>query len=171
MNIEAFEITDIETFEISFLKRDFLRHYHQQVANLDQTHQNIEFFFGENNKLHQICNAYLHHETTVEKDEASQAEPTLIHGDTIRLVNFAFAYCFKLAKFLTTGDGNIEHNSYVAQVSTIMRALTSKDGDLISQFDENDETETERKNTVRKHLLVNNHEMAADKGRIKGELP
>ena len=97
---------------------------------MDHSDQNIEFIVRENNNYHQIGNAYLQNETTVETDEANQADPILILVDTIRLVKVAFAYCFKKAKLSTMGDGDIEHNNYVGQVSTIMRALTSKDGEL-----------------------------------------
>ena len=42
---------------------------------------------------------------------------------------------FKEARLATTADGDLEHNKFVGQVSTIMRTITSKDGDLLSKFD------------------------------------
>ena len=52
-----------------------------------------------------------------------------------------------------------------------MRASTSKDGDLLSLSDKIDEPPTENINTSLKHLLVNNHYLAANKTKIKGQLP
>ena len=51
------------------MKRDFLKIY-QQAANLNDSDQNIESIFGENNNYHQIGNAYLQYEVTIEKDAA-----------------------------------------------------------------------------------------------------
>ena len=38
-----------------------------------------------------------------------------------------------------------------------MRALTSRDGDLLSRFDKNNESEDKNRNTSLKHLPINNH--------------
>ena len=35
----------------------------------------------------------------------------------------------------------IEHNKFCGQVSTIMRVILNKDGDLLSQFDNNNEND------------------------------
>ena len=99
------------------------------------------------------------------------ANRVLVNGDANRLVNNQFGFCFKEAILSTTGGSNIEHNKYVGQVSSIMRALTSTDGDLLSQFDKIDETEAEIENTSLHHHLINNHDLAANKGKIKGVLP
>ena len=93
---------------------------------MDNSDQNIEFIFGENDNYHQIGIAYLQYESTVEKGVANPADRILTDDDTIRLVNNAFAYCFKKTKLSTTGGGDIEPNKYVGRVSTITRALTSK---------------------------------------------
>ena len=98
---------------------------------------------GENNKYHQIGNAYLQYELAIGKDVAVAGNRVPVNRDAIRLVNNAFRYCFKEAIFSTTGGSNIEHNKYVGQVSTFMRALTSKDGDFLSHFDKIDESEAE----------------------------
>ena len=52
-----------------------------------------------------------------------------------------------------------------------MRAPTSKDGDLLSHFDKIDESEAEIENISLHHHLINNHDLAANKGKIKGVLP
>ena len=46
MSLEDFQLLDIEPFDNSIKKRDFLKVYHQQGAQLNQSDQNIEFFFG-----------------------------------------------------------------------------------------------------------------------------
>ena len=116
-----------------------LESYHQQAANLNDCDQNIDFIFGENKIYHQIGNAYLQYELRIEKDVDGAANRGPVNGDATRLVNNAFAYCFKEARSSTTGGSDIEHNKYLGQVSTIMEALTSKDGDLLSHFDKIDE--------------------------------
>ena len=52
-----------------------------------------------------------------------------------------------------------------------MRALTSKDGDLLSHFNKIDESEAEIENTSLHHRLINNHDLAANKGKIIDYLP
>ena len=72
----------------------------------------------------------------------------------------------------TTGSSSdIEHNKNVGQVSRIFRTLTNEDGDLLSHFDEIDESQAEINITSLKHNLVNNHDGGANKGKIKGHLP
>ena len=52
-----------------------------------------------------------------------------------------------------------------------MRAFASKDGDLICLSDETDESQAENFNSSPKHLLVSNPDIAAKKGKKKGQLP
>ena len=167
MSLEDFQLTDNETVGNSIIKKRFLKIYHQQWAMLDNSDHNIEIIFGENIYYHQIGNAYLQYEITVRKDAADRI---LIVGDAFRLVNNASAYCFKEANFSTTGGGDIEHNKYVGQVPTSMRILTSKDGDLISQFDKIDEFKAQIGNTSLKRL-INNPDIAGNERKIKGQLP
>ena len=63
----------------------------------------------------------------------------------------------------------IEDIKYVGQVSTIMRLLTSKDGDLSSYFDKNGEAVINDDNPL-KQILINNHAVEANKCNIKGHL-
>ena len=67
MSLENFQLINNETIDKSIIKRDFLKIYHEQGANLDNSDQNIELFFGENSNSHQIGNSYLQYEVTVEK--------------------------------------------------------------------------------------------------------
>ena len=54
MNLEGIQLLDNEPFDNSILKRDFVKVYQQQGAQLNQSDQYIEFFFGESNNYHQI---------------------------------------------------------------------------------------------------------------------
>ena len=106
---------------------------------------------------------------TIEKDVAVAANRALVIGGAIKLVNNAFAYCFKEARLSTAGGSDLEHNKYSGQVSTIMRSLTSKDGDFLSNFDKIDESEAEIENISLNHHIINNHDVAANKDKIKGQ--
>ena len=66
------------------IKREFLKNYHQQAANLNDSDQNIDFVFGEIDNYHQIGNAYLQYELTIEKDVAVAANRVLVNGVAIR---------------------------------------------------------------------------------------
>ena len=171
MSLEGFQKKDNETIDISIIKRVFLKSYHQQAANLNNSDQNIEFIFWENNDFHQIGNASLQYELTVEKGIANGADRILVVGDAIRLVNNAFANCFKAVRLSNTKVSDIEHNKYCGQISIVLRALTSKDGDLLTRFDQIDASQTEIYDSSPKHILVNNHDVAANKSKTKGILP
>ena len=80
------------------------------------------------------------------------------------LVNKAFALCFKEARLATTGGPENKHNKYVGQVPTFMRILITKGRNLLSHFDKNIGSEAGITNTLLKHLLINNHDVAAGKG-------
>ena len=67
MRLEDFQLLDNEPIDNNIIKKDFLKVYHEQGAQLNQTDQNIEFIFEENNNYHQIDNAYLEFEITVRK--------------------------------------------------------------------------------------------------------
>ena len=54
--------------------------------------------------------------------------------DPIRLVNKGYAFCFKEARLSITIGSDIEHNKFCRQVSTIMKVISNKDDDLVSQF-------------------------------------
>ena len=68
------------------------------------------------------------------------------------------------------GSGR-EHNKNCGQVSIIMRALTSKDEDLIFHFHKIHESESQIENTSLEQLLINNHGVASNQGKIKGQQP
>ena len=131
MSLEGFQLLDNEPLDNSINKRDFTKVYFRQGDQLNQSDQNIEFTFGENNSFHQIGNAYLEFDITVRKNDT-----TIFHNDDpICLVNNAFAFFFKEARLTTSIGGDIEINKFCGQISTIIRAISNKDGDLLSQFD------------------------------------
>ena len=173
MSLEDFQLLDNEPIDNSIIKRDFTKIYHRQGDQLNQSDQNIEFIFGENNNYHQKGNAYLEFNITVRKNDSTNFH----NDDAIRLVNNAFAFCFKEAHLSTSLGSDIETNKFCGQVSTIMRAISNKDGDLLSQFDninENDIPVLERlanlpvqtRDTPHQKMLINNH-TDANKGKIK----
>ena len=150
--------------------------YDRQGDQLNQSDQNIEFISGENNNYHQIGNAYLEFNITVRKND----DTNFHHEDPVRSVNNGFAFCFKEARLGTTVGSDIEHNKFCGQVSTNMRAISNRDGDLLSQFDninENDIPILERladlphqiRSTPHQKVLIGNH-TDANKDKIKGYL-
>ena len=176
MNLDDFQLLDNEPVDNSIIKRDFTKIYHRQGDQLNQSDQNIDFIFGENNNNHQIGNAYLEFNITVRKNDTTNFHD----DDPVRLVNNAFAYCFKEARLSTSVGGDIEINKFCGQISTIMRAISNKDGDLLSQFDninENDIPVLNRladllvqiRDTPHQKMLINNH-TDTNKGKIKGYL-
>ena len=174
MSLEDFQLLDNEPLNNSISKRDFTKIYHRQGDQLNQSDQNIEFNFGENKNYHQIGNAYLDFNITVRKNDTTNFH----NDDPIRLVKNAFAFCSKEACLTTSIGGDIEINKFCGQTSTIMRAISNKDGDLLSQFDninENGITVLNRladvpvqiRDTPHQKMLTNNH-TDANKGKIKG---
>ena len=91
-----------------------------------------------------------------------------------------FAYCFKEARLGTIIGSDIEIIKFCGRISTIMRAITNKDGDILSQFDNNNENDiptlerlqdlpVQIRDTPHQKMLINNH-TDANKGKIKGYL-
>ena len=141
--------------------------YHRQAANLNDFDQKVEFMFGKKNNYHQIGNAFLQYELKIEKVVAVAADRILVDVDVIKLVNNAFADCFKEACLSTTGGCDIKYRKHAGQVSTVIRALTDKFGDLLSHFDKTDGSEAETENTTLKQLLIINHNVAANRIKVK----
>ena len=175
MSLEDFQLLDNEPFDISIVKRDFTKIYHQKGAQLNQSDQNIEIIFGENNIYHQIGNGYLEFNVTVRKNDT-----TNFHiKDPIRLINNGYAFCFKEARLSTIG-GDIGHNKFCGQIGTIMKVVSNKDDDLLSQFGNNDENDipllkiltdlpVQIRDTPHQKMLIDNH-TDPNKGKIKGYL-
>ena len=176
MSLEDFQLLDNEPFDNSIIKRDFLKVYYQQGAQLSQSDQSIEFVFVEKNKYHQIGNGFLQFAITVRKN----ASASFHYDDPIRLVHKGFAICFKEARLSTTIGSDIEHNNFCGQVSTFIKVIRDKDGDLFFQFDnfnDNDILVLERladlpqqfRSTPHQQMLINKH-TDANEGEIKAVL-
>ena len=176
MSLEDFQLLDNEPFDNSINERDFTKIYHQQGAQLNQSDQNIEFIFGENNNYHQIGNGYLEFNIKVRKHDT-----TNFHiEDPIRLLNKGYAFCFKEARLSITLGSDNEYNKFCGQISTIMKVISNKDDDLLSQFgniNENDipilerlaDLPTQIRSTPQQKMLIDNH-TDANKGKRKGYL-
>ena len=134
----------------------------------------MELTFRKNNDCHQIGNGYLESEITKRENDGTNFH----YDDLIRLRSNGFAFCFKEARLSTTVGSDIEHNNSCGQVSTILKVISNKDGDLLSQFDnfnENDIPVLERladlppqiKSTPHQRLLIKNY-TDANKGKTKG---
>ena len=91
-------------------------------------------------------------------------------NDIIRLVNNAFAYTFHDARISTSAGVEIEQNKFWGPISTIMRLITQKDGNLSTYFDINDERGTGINDSSIKQTLIINH-TEANRGLIRGHFP
>ena len=91
----------------------------------------MKLISGEKNNYHQICEGYLKFDITVRKSDSSNFH----YDDPKRLGSKAFAFSFKEARLSTTLGSDIETNQFCGQVSTIMRVISNKGDDLLSQFD------------------------------------
>ena len=164
MSLEDFQLLDTETFDNSIIKTDFLKVYHQQGAQLNQSDQNIDFIFSDNNIYHQLGNGYLEFDITRRKKDTTNFH----REDPIRLVSNAYAVCFKEARLSNTLGSNIETNKFCGQVPTIMKVISNKDDDLLSQFGNINEIDIpllERitdlppqiRDTPHRKMLIDNH--------------
>ena len=158
---------------IQSLKRDFTKIYHRQGDQLNQTDQNFEIIFSENNNYHQIGNGYLEFIITVRKNDSTNFHD----NDPIRLWKNAFAFCFKEARLTTSIGDDIEINKFSGPISTIMRVISNKGGDSLSEFDNINETDipvlarlanllTQIQSTHHQKMLINKH-TDANKCKIK----
>ena len=140
---------------------------------MNQPDQTVEFIFGGNNSYLQIRNGYLDFDITVRENDGKNFH----YDDPTRLVYNGFAFCFKEARLSTTLRSDIEINKFCGPVSTIMRVISNKDGDLSSQFEninENDipiletlaDLPPQIKSTPHQKMLMNNH-TDANKGKKK----
>ena len=164
MSSEDFQLLDIEPNDNSIIKTGFTKLYHRKRDQLNQPDQNNDFIFGENINYHQIGNAYLESNITVRKNGG-----TIFHYDNpVRSVNNGFAFCFIKVRLCTTLGSNNKTNKFFGQVSTIMRAISNKVGDLLSEFDninEKDKPVLEKladlppqiRSTPHQKMLINNH--------------
>ena len=171
MSAEDFQLIDTEKVDDSIIKRDLIEIYHQSAANVDAENSQIKFYFGENHNFIQVGNSYLEFDIRVRRANGDPFNVGLAPaGDRIRLVNNAFAHTIHDARITTSAGVEIEQIKYVGSISTIMRLITQKDGDLSTYFDIIDESEDEINNSSLKKILIDNH-TEANRGFIRGQLP
>ena len=102
MSAEYFQLIDNEKIDDSIIKRDFIKIYHQSGANVDAQNSQIKFYFGENNNFIQV-GSYLEFDVRIRKANGDPFKIGLAPaGDTIRLVNNAFAYIIHDARISTS---------------------------------------------------------------------
>ena len=167
MSAEGFQLIDDLKIDDSIIKRDFMKLYHQHGAEVNIENQNIKFYFGENLNYIQIGNTYLEIDIEVRKAERTNFS----NADQIKLVNDGLAFIFQEGRLSTSAGTEIEHNRNLGNVSTIMRLLTQKDGDLSSYFDKTDETEAGITNSTIKHMLIDSHTKEDNKGKTRANFP
>ena len=158
---------DDPKIEDSIIKRDFIKIYHQHGAEVNNENQNIKFYFGENLNYIQIGNAYLEIDKVVKRADGNNFSD----ADGITLVNNALAYVFQEGRISTSAGTETEHNKNLGNVSTIMRLLTQKDGDLSSYFDGIDEIVAGIADSTLKHMLIDSHTNDDNNGKIGANLP
>ena len=81
----------------------------------------------------------------------------------------AFAYTIHDSRTSTWAGTENEQNKFNGRVSTIMRPITQRDGDLSTYVDVTDEKENAMKYTSIKQIHINNH-AEANWGLIRGHL-
>ena len=167
MSAENFQLIDDLKIDDSIIKMDFIKIYHQHGAEVNNENQNIKFYFGEKLNYIQIGNAYLEIDILVRKADRTNFS----NADEIRLVNNGLAYIFQEGRLSTSAGTEIEHNKNLRNVSTIMRLLTQKDGDLSSYFDKIDETEAGSADSTLKKMLIDSHTNEDNKGKIRANHP
>ena len=170
MSVEDFQLIDDSKIDDSIIKRDFIKIYHQSGANVDAENSQIKFYFGENHNYIQVGNGYLEFDIRIRRDDGNPFTIVAPGNDIIRLVNNAFAYTIHDARISTSAGVEIEQNKYVGPISTIMRLVTEKDGDLSTYFDIINESEGGINDSTLKQILINNH-TEANRGLIRGHLP
>ena len=122
MSLDDFQLIDNEPLANSIIKRGLTKIYHRQGDQLNQSDQKIEIIFIENNKYHQIGNAYLDFNITVRKND----DTNFHYDDPVPLANIGYAFCFIEGRLSTTNGSDIEITKFSGQESIIMRVISNK---------------------------------------------
>ena len=173
MSFEDFQLISGTLIDTSIIERDYMIKYHHQGAHLNDSNQDKDFFFCEINNYRQIGNGYLEFDITLRKNSS---EFNKLDGDGnadehIRFLNNAFAYALSTATLSTTAGEKLDQNKYVGRVSTSMRLLTNKHGDLLTYFDKIDESRNGIKDSSLNKIPIDKHQKVADRGKAEGQLP
>ena len=111
MSLQNFQILDNEPIDKSIIKRDYLKIYHQQGGNINESDQNVLYIFGENNFYYQLGNSYGEFDITVRN-----AAGNFIDASNLRLTNNALVFCFKEGRLATTGGSDLELKKYMVRL-------------------------------------------------------
>ena len=65
MSAEDFQLIHDSKLDDSYIKRDFIKIYHQHGAEVNNENQNIKFYFGENLNYIKIGKSYLENDIEV----------------------------------------------------------------------------------------------------------
>ena len=117
MTAEGFELKDNEKTDDAIIKRDLIKLYHQSGANVDAENSQIKIYFGENHNFIQVGNSYWEFDIRVRRADGDPFNVGLAPaGDSIRLVNNAFAYTIHYARISTSAGVEIEQNNNVSPI-------------------------------------------------------
>ena len=139
MSAIDFQLLDEEKIDDSIIKRDFIKIQHQSRSKVHNGISIIKIYFGENHKFIRFGHRYLEFDMKFKKTDIT----TFVNFDVIRLVNNAFSYIIGDARISNSSGFEIEQNKFCGPISTIMRLVTQKDGDLSTYFDIIDQRSTE----------------------------
>ena len=78
MSLEDFQLIDNDQIDNSIIRRDSLKIYHQQEANLYDSNQKVEFIFVGNNNYHQVGNGYLEFDITGRNNAGNFTDASVI---------------------------------------------------------------------------------------------
>ena len=131
---------------------------------------NSKLFFGENLKNIQIGNAYLEFVLKIGKvnDETFILAENKAN-EVIGLVIIAFDFTIHDARISKSANTEVEQNKFVGPVSSILKVVTRRVGDLSTYFDKFDEIELGCKSPSLKQLLINNQKQGR-RSVIRGQL-
>ena len=174
MSAENFQVEDKEKIGISIIKRGFIKLHHQhgpQTAQIDDENQKTKFCFGETPNFIQVGWGYLKFGIFVRKADNTNFIVAVDNtNEVIRFVSTAFAYTFHDARISTSSGTEIEQNKCVEPISTNMRLLTKRDGDLSTTFDIIGGSEAAINNSSLKPIRIKKHTQA-NREVIGGVLP
>ena len=117
----------------------------------------------------QVGKGYLEFDIKTRKDRFDNFSLTAPGHDVIRLVNNAFVYTLHDARISTSSGVEIEQNKFVWHISTILRLVTQKDGDILTYFDIIDKSKVGIEKSSLKQIPINNHS-DDNRGIITGHL-
>ena len=126
MRAESFQLLDTEKIDDSFIKRDFIKTYHQSGAIANAENSPIKFFFGENHNFFQVGNGFLEFDIRVRRADGNRSTIVAPGNDIIRLVNNAFSYSIHDARISTSAGVELKQNNYIGPISALMRLVTQK---------------------------------------------